>query len=473
MASFLFLLSYLLLVFGAECSQIPGNRAKLLDSSTPAYHGTNESPQLDLEHFSRSLISSDYPLVKSYYFDLLSDELIIEIFDYLRNDFFYLFPRLIYSCKRFYLLIGKFFMSRFTKLSPQLFVLVPPQFRLAFAMKYLWDFEVLFSDGIKNDFMLNKDEICGLMFVVLHLRNQLYIPSNDLDFVEAVKTGRDVRRTHNKFMNVLAGPSSSLFSTLPCHRLPFAFPKIWRSVILSYCVHKSLYFSIESICKFDPSTINWTIDLILKRGQFNEKDKMLLRTILNISNDQNSLKYLLNQSIFYKNVSVFKEFLPIWTGSLASLTENATDAHIIMRMALNDLTLPELLDIQEIRHNQFLLCSTLKECEKHGNYKLATDLIIKFPSQFFLNLYEPQIIDLIRQIITLQRLDGDDLPVRTQVTLAMLLASFHFPQREILEVFKRLMRDGRVNDDILEKLSLKRTMMYYESVKGRRFCTIS
>ena len=145
---------------------------------------------------------------------------------------------------------------------------------------------------------------------------------------------------------------------------------------------------------------------------------------------------------------------------------------MLIRIALNHLSIPELLVEEEILQNQFILSSALKSCAKIGNYLMATDLITKLPSQSFLYHFDPHVIDLVRQIITFQRQDGTGLSIEMQIELAMLLASFHFPQPEILETFKRLIR-VRINNRLLQELSRKRTMAYYDSVKSRSFCTIS
>lgn len=243
--------------------------------------------------------------------------------------------------------------------------------------------------------------------------------------------------------------------------------------MLSYFIKNSIYYAAESICRFDPSTIEWTVDLVLRRGDW--KDLMLLRSVLSISNDKIVLKHLLNQSINFKNISVFNEFLSLWTDPVGALSENPNIPHVLKRMASDGLTLPSLLDREEIGQDHFLLADTLKECEKAGNHQLASELITKFPSQSFSLLYDPLLIDLLRQIIVTSQWNDDiNLPVNTQKTLAMLLASFHFPQPGILEIFGRLVRSGgRVDNTILEELSWKKTLLYYNSVNSGPSCIIS
>ena len=183
-------LFFFLVFFYADCSQLPPNYPKLLDSSTPAYHGTIDPCPLDIDYFS-----SRHPFLlnsrcTSNKFDIICEDLGLEIFSYLLNDNFFLFPKLIFSCKRMYRLFGKLVMSRFAKFNPQLFWSLPPQFRLRFALKFLYGFEELYSDGIKTDFILNRDEICGMIFMLLHLRNEYYISPIDLKLMESIKTGK-------------------------------------------------------------------------------------------------------------------------------------------------------------------------------------------------------------------------------------------------------------------------------------------
>lgn len=217
-------LAVALLVFVCvECSQIPSNLPKLLDSSTPAYLGTIEPTLLDCDHFSSSLSSFFFfdssSIANS--FEVLGDEVMLRIFEYLRNDNLVLFPQLVYSCKRFYRLLSKSFVSRFNQLSPQLFLVLPPNFRLTFALKYLWDFEELFSIDI--DRKLSGEELFGLVFVVLHLRNELYISPADLKFVEALKTAGTGNRPgiiDNLFRNLSYHPSQ-----VPLHPIPIYWIK--------------------------------------------------------------------------------------------------------------------------------------------------------------------------------------------------------------------------------------------------------
>ena len=167
-------------------------------------------------------------------------------------------------------------MSRFAKFNPQLFWSLPPQFRLRFALKFLYGFEELYSDGIKTDFILNRDEICGMIFMLLHLRNEYYISPIDLKLMESIKTGKHFMK--NRIFKMLFNYpySSPYFSNLPSFFLPVSFPSVWRLNILAHCIKNSSYFAIESICKFDPSVINSSIEMILRYNEFDEKDRLLL-----------------------------------------------------------------------------------------------------------------------------------------------------------------------------------------------------
>ena len=82
-------------------------------------------------------------------------------------------------------------MTRYSKFNPQLFGRCHRNFRLLFALKFMYDFEEMYSKGIKLDFVLNRDEICGLLFVILHVRNGHYISKMDLKFIESIKTGKN------------------------------------------------------------------------------------------------------------------------------------------------------------------------------------------------------------------------------------------------------------------------------------------
>lgn len=480
----------LLILFNMECSQLPLNRPKLLDYSTPAYHGTVNPLPLDMDYFTNChpFLSGDSRVPNKL--DVLSDDTLLVIFGYLRNDNFYHFPKLIFSCKRFYRVFGKLVMTRYSKFNPQLFWSLPPQFRLLFALKFMYDFEEMYSKGIKLDFVLNRDEICGLLFVILHVRNGHYISKMDLKFIESIKTGKNhmKKRMRDRILNSFSPSSSSYLRNMPSHGILVSSPTVWRSIILSHCCQKLNYFAVQAICTLDPSVTEFAIELIMKFGEFNEKDKLLLN---NIVIEATSLKYLLNQSLNTKKMSIFTEFLPHWTGSIASLglpdTLDPTDptnasfivdsinygSHVLIKIAASDLACPELLDYIEISQDHFLLSSTLKSCEKAGNYRMATDLITKFPNnQTFSYYYNPELIGLLRDVVNSQRHDGAGLTNATQLDLALLLASLHFPQTGILETFKRLIR-GKTNPAVMEELSRKKTMMYYESAKsGQSSCII-
>ena len=480
----------LLILFNMECSQLPLNRPKLLNSSTPAYHGTVNPLPLDMDYFTKchSFLSGDNCVPNKL--DVLSDDLLLEIFGYLRNDNFYHFPKLIFSCKRFYRVFGKLVMTRYSKFNPQLFWSLPPHFRLLFALKFIYDFEEMYSQGIKVDFELNRDEICGLLFVLLHVRNGYYISKMDLKFIESIKTGKNHMKRHmsDRIFNSFSPSSALYFRDMPSNGVLVSSPTVWRSIILSHCCQKLNYFAVQAICKLDPFMTEFAIDLIMKVGEFNEKDKLLLHTIVT---EATSLKHLLNQSLNTKKMPIFKEFLPHWTDSIASLgLPDALDpaeptnavvivdsinngSHVLIKIAASDLTCPELLDYLEILQDHFLLSSTLKSCEKVGNYRMASDLITKFPNnQTFSYYYNPELIGLLRDVVNSQRHDGAGITNATQLDLALLLASLHFPQTEILETFKRLIR-GKTNSAVMEALSRKTTMMYYESAKsGQSSCII-
>ena len=483
---------FLLILFNMECSQLPSNRPKLLDSSTPAYRGTVNPLPLDMDYFTKRhpFLSGDSRVPNKL--DLLSDDTLLEIFGYLRNDNFYHFPKLIFSCKRLYRVFGKLVMTRFSKFNPQLFWSLPPHFRLLFALKFMYDFEEMYSKGIKLNFILNRDEICGMLFVVLHVRNGHYISKMDLKFIESIKTGKNhmKKRMRDRILYSFSpsSSSSSYFRNMPSYGVLVSSPAVWRLIILSHCCQRMNYFAVQAICKLDPSLTEFAIDLVVKFGEFNEKDKSLLRTIVT---EATSLKYLLNQSINTKKMSIFKEFLPHWTGSIASLalpdTLDPTDptnavvivdsinngSHVLIKIATSDLACPELLDYSEISQDHFLLSSILKSCEKVGNHQMATDLITKFPNnQTFSYYYNPELIGLLRDAVNSQRHDGAGLSNATQLELALLLASLHFPQTGILETFKRLIR-GKTNPAVMEELSRKKTMMYCESAKsGQSSCII-
>lgn len=437
----------------------------LIDSQSPSYHGSYElagSSSFDLNYFINiSSVNFCNESCRTFLHKLKDDDVILKVFEYLDDDLINL-AKLSFSSRRLYRLLSSHFTRKFFLFNPKIFWLLPQSVRFRFAVKYLDKFEKQFP-GLRGKVNLSLNELIGLMLVTLHCKNVFFMISSELKLIKSI---------NYRYFSALNSKSI----------LPFYSPSIWRTVIISDAIKLDAFFTIEAICKIDKSLISNVIALFAKKlgileTTLNEKIPRaiedLLRKILSISSDLKDLKSLLLLSVDHGAISTFSAFLPLWTENLDQiLSQSPNDRHIILKIAINCHSCPEILSRPDLTH--FQLSSALLNCEQVGNYVFATELLSHFPSNVFLTHFDPDILNLIKQIvltpIAANTPPPPHIPQEFRIPVALLLASFHFQQPKALVTFDHLIHgDGdRVNKVILKILLAKRTIIYYDIAIRRR-----
>lgn len=424
----------------------------LIDHQSPQYHGVYESNGLpfDFDYFVQIPsvdFSSEAP--NSFLDKLSSDDLVLKVFEYLDNDLVHL-SKLAFKSKRLYRLLCIHFTRKFFRFNPQIFWLLPAKTRLRFAAKFLRKFEDHFP-GLKGNVNLSLNDLTGLIYLLLHCENVLYICSSDLDLLHDI--------------NPYYQPSSDPYQ----YHLPYQSSAVWRTMIFSRAIQKDAFYTIEASCKLDPKFVTWFIELLthkigISETKYNELITTEIKLLLNqiVLNNPDALKSLLGFSVTHGAISAFSHFLQYWTDDLNEITFDPNEDHIILRIADNRLNCPEILSRPDLP--TALLSLTLFRCKEVGNWLFATELLSNFDPETFSSHFDQHDLILMNRIINapvaLTR-TALNIPLTSHLPLALLLASFHFQQPAALITFRRLIR-GHLDEEVLEELLCKRTRIYYE-----------
>lgn len=446
-----------------------------LDSNGPKYYGQTQADDypIDCDYFTRNTLVNFDNQKKESLFSSLPDDSIVNIFEYLQ-DF-----RLIFSSKLLFRLTTKYLTYRLFHFNPQIFWLLPPSTRLHFLLRFLKFFEEHFP-GIKGNVNLTRDELSGLLFLALHVNNPLYISRSSIDYIRAC----------NPYFFTSETSNDSFYNP------PFHCSSIWLTIILSRFIKKNSFFCIEAACKADPAKIKWAIELIVHKIGFSEQrwhEKIsgsmisLLTRLIYLVPQESAVKFTLNtlltKSIAYETISTFDEFLPLWTfpsSEIGKFDEDGNlitiaDEHILYSIAHARLTSVSLLERPDL--SEEVLAKSLKICKNIGNGLLATDLITKFEPNTFSFFFDPQLIFILRQALQNQNSNLNlNLSAQTSINLAILIASFHFQQTHMIDLFRRLIRGQELSEQVLNELKGKRTLQFYDlsiQHRERNNCIIS
>lgn len=432
-----------------QSSEIPSSA--LIEENSPKYHGFYEKGEIpfDANHFTEySAVEFSTEHRASFLPKISADDVILRVFEFV--DDFHPFVKFIFRSKRLFKLLTQHFMLRFHAFNPKLFWLLPSRTRLRFALSFLRGFETRFP-GLKGNVDLTCEDVISLTFLLLHERNPLFISRSDLAFLHALSPFNSQK--YDSF-------SSSA--------------SIWKITILSKAIKNDALFAIEAACRITSSEapVDWIFELLthklgLQETTWNKEIPIsivqLIRRILDMFPDKLHLRVLLLKSVEHSTISTFSAFLSSWTDPLSSLTAGQIqNDHILVLIARNRLSCSVILERPDLDLETVSLA--LDECRKVGNWRMAIELISKYPRHTFANHFETQLIEAIQSILNSPHaLQVADLNLAEQVhvPLALILASFGFPDQKFLTIFRRLIR-GHVTSEILDILLRKHNNDYYD-----------
>lgn len=468
MATFL---CFLILITSSFCIYSASNElgieftGPLIDSQSPHYHGSYEltNRDFDINYITNNSSVDLYNTnPESFLYKLNADDVVYKIFEFLDDNLFYL-TKVAFTSKRLLRLLYNHINRRFFHFNPKIFWLLPPQTRLTFALKFLHKFEKMFP-GLRGNVNLTLDELTVLMFLTLHCENVYFISPSYFKLINQINPNfRTTKDTTNQ-------------------GLPYYSGDIWCSILITDAVKYDAFYAIESLCKiYPPIEINERVvrQLAIKLGKlekiFGETIRKPFELLLNrvIRNDQSALKTLLTLSIDHGAISTFATFLPLWTGNLDQLGDG--DSHVICKIANDRVSCPEILSRPELTNIQ--LASALLNCKNVGNSDFAIELLSRFPSNVFSDKFDVDHLNIIKQIVIDPVINQPlNIPHNLHLTIALLLASFHFNHPNSLSIFSHLIRGNngrRISKQVLEELKNMRTKIYYNIAKRQNRSNIS